>query len=196
MPAYASLSIPAIADQLAGVELPDPVVLAPALIVVLATVADPRKARGLRHRLVVLLTVAVCAVAAGRGRSSRSANGSLTCPDRWPKHSAPANGVPASPQSAAPCVTSTLRLSTPRSAGSSNKSAPRWPRLGDVGCSQWTANPARIATHRPRRDRGHGPASARGDRPARSRCPRPGRRRDQDQRDHRVHTAARHPDQH
>ncbi len=59
------MSISAIAGQLAGVELPDPVVLAPALSVVLTTVLDPRKARGLRHRLVVLLTVAVCAVAAG-----------------------------------------------------------------------------------------------------------------------------------
>jgi predicted transposase YbfD/YdcC len=65
VPASASLSIPALADQLAGVELPDPVVLAPALSVALATVVDPRKARGLRHRLVVLLTAAVCAVAAG-----------------------------------------------------------------------------------------------------------------------------------
>lgn len=65
MPASASLSIPAIADQLAGVQLPDPVVLAPVLSVVLATVVDPRTACGLRHRLVVLLTVAVCAVAAG-----------------------------------------------------------------------------------------------------------------------------------
>ena len=65
MPAALSLSIPAVADQLAGVELPDPVVLAPALSVVLASVADPRKARGIRHRLVVLLTATVCAVAAG-----------------------------------------------------------------------------------------------------------------------------------
>jgi predicted transposase YbfD/YdcC len=65
VPAPASLSIPAIAEQLGGVELPDPVALAPALSVVLAQVADPRKARGIRHRLVVLLTVTVCAVAAG-----------------------------------------------------------------------------------------------------------------------------------
>jgi hypothetical protein len=59
------LSIPAVAEKLGGVELPDPVVLAPALSVVLGTVTDPRKARGIRHRLVVLLTVTVCAVAAG-----------------------------------------------------------------------------------------------------------------------------------
>jgi predicted transposase YbfD/YdcC len=59
------LSIPAIAERLGGVELPDPVALAPALGVVLGKVTDPRKARGIRHRLVVLLTVTVCAVAAG-----------------------------------------------------------------------------------------------------------------------------------
>jgi hypothetical protein len=59
------LSIPAIADQVGGVELPDPVVLAPALSVVLEKLADPRKARGIRHRLAMLLTVTVCAVAAG-----------------------------------------------------------------------------------------------------------------------------------
>ena len=52
-------------DQLGGVELPDPVVLAPALNVVLEKLADPRQARGIRHRLTMLLTVTVCAVAAG-----------------------------------------------------------------------------------------------------------------------------------
>jgi predicted transposase YbfD/YdcC len=65
VPASASLSIPAIADQVGGVELPDPVVLAPALNLVLEKLADPRKARGVRHRLSMLLTVTVCAVAAG-----------------------------------------------------------------------------------------------------------------------------------
>jgi predicted transposase YbfD/YdcC len=65
VPASASLSIPAIADQLAGVELPELVAFAPALNVALEELADPRKARGIRHRLVVLLTVTVCAVAAG-----------------------------------------------------------------------------------------------------------------------------------
>jgi DDE family transposase len=65
VPASASLSIPAIAEQVGEVELPDPVVLAPALSVVLEKLADPRKARGIRHRLAMLLTVTVCAVAAG-----------------------------------------------------------------------------------------------------------------------------------
>ncbi|MGH3586494.1 MAG: transposase family protein [Pseudonocardia sp.] len=48
-----------------GVELPDPVALAPDLQEVLGGVVDPRKRRGVRHGLVVVLTAAVCAVAAG-----------------------------------------------------------------------------------------------------------------------------------
>jgi predicted transposase YbfD/YdcC len=65
VPASASLSIAAIAEHVGGVELPEPVALVPALSAVLETVADPRKRRGIRHRLVMLLTVTVCAVAAG-----------------------------------------------------------------------------------------------------------------------------------
>jgi len=65
VPASASLSIPAVADQLAGLELADPVTLVPGLRTVLAGVVDPRKRRGVRHGLVVVLTAAVCAVAAG-----------------------------------------------------------------------------------------------------------------------------------
>ena len=65
MPAAAFLSIPAIADQLAGVELPASDVLVPTLSAALAKVRDQRKARGIRHRLAVVLTVTVCAVAAG-----------------------------------------------------------------------------------------------------------------------------------
>ncbi len=65
MPAPTSLSISAVAEHLGRVELPDPVVLAPSLCTVLAGVVDPRKRRGVRHRLVVVLTTAVCAVAAG-----------------------------------------------------------------------------------------------------------------------------------
>jgi len=47
------------------VELPDPVALAPGLRSALAQVVDPRQRRGVRHPLVVVLTAAVCAVAAG-----------------------------------------------------------------------------------------------------------------------------------
>ena len=65
MPASASLSIPGLVDQLGGVELPNPITVAPELRTVLAQVTDPRKPRGVRHGLVVVLTTAVCAVAAG-----------------------------------------------------------------------------------------------------------------------------------
>ena len=46
-------------------ELPDPVVLAPGLRDALGGVIDPRKRRGVRHGLVIVLTAAVCAVTAG-----------------------------------------------------------------------------------------------------------------------------------
>jgi predicted transposase YbfD/YdcC len=59
------LSIAAVADRVGGVELPDPRALAPSLREVLGGVGDPRKRRGVRHGLVVVLSAAVCAVAAG-----------------------------------------------------------------------------------------------------------------------------------
>jgi predicted transposase YbfD/YdcC len=59
------LPIPAALDQLTGQQPPDPVALARRLHDVLEEVVDPRKRRGVRHRLVVVITVAVCAVAAG-----------------------------------------------------------------------------------------------------------------------------------
>jgi hypothetical protein len=65
VPAPASLPIPAALDQLTTLAPPDPVALAPRLHDVLAELVDPRKRRGVRHRLVVVITVAVCAVAAG-----------------------------------------------------------------------------------------------------------------------------------
>jgi predicted transposase YbfD/YdcC len=48
-----------------GVAIPDPVVLAPGLRSALAQLVDPRKRRGVRHALAVVLGAAVCAVAAG-----------------------------------------------------------------------------------------------------------------------------------
>jgi hypothetical protein len=65
VPASASSSIAAVADQVGGLELPDPVSLVPDLREALDRVVDPRKRRGVRHGLVVVLTAAVCAVAAG-----------------------------------------------------------------------------------------------------------------------------------
>ena len=65
MPASASLSIPGLVDHLDGAELPNPITVAPELQTALAQVTDPRKPRGVRHGLAVVLTTAVCAVAAG-----------------------------------------------------------------------------------------------------------------------------------
>jgi hypothetical protein len=65
VPASASLSIPGLVEQLGGAELPNPVTVAPELRTALAQVTDPRKPRGVRHGLAVVLTTAVCAVAAG-----------------------------------------------------------------------------------------------------------------------------------
>jgi predicted transposase YbfD/YdcC len=65
VPAPASSSIADVADQVGELGPPDPVVIAPGLRAALAGLSDPRKARGIRHGLVVVLTAAVCAVAAG-----------------------------------------------------------------------------------------------------------------------------------
>jgi len=65
VPASASLSIPGLVDHLDGAELPNPITVAPELQTALAQVTDPRKPRGVRHGLAVVLTTAVCAVAAG-----------------------------------------------------------------------------------------------------------------------------------
>ena len=65
MPACASLSIAAVAEQVGGTSLPDPVVLAPSLRTALTGLVDPRGRRGVRHGLTVVLTATVCAVAAG-----------------------------------------------------------------------------------------------------------------------------------
>jgi len=59
------LSIAAVCDQVGGIALPDPVTLAPSLHTALAGMVDPRQRRGIRHGLAVVLTAAICAVAAG-----------------------------------------------------------------------------------------------------------------------------------
>jgi hypothetical protein len=65
VPALVSSPIPAALDRVAGLSVPDPVAAAPGLRAVLSTVTDPRRRRGVRHGLVAVLSVAVCAVAAG-----------------------------------------------------------------------------------------------------------------------------------
>jgi hypothetical protein len=46
---------------------------------VLAAVTDPRKARGIRHRMVVIVSVAVCAVAAGARSFAAIGQWAATC---------------------------------------------------------------------------------------------------------------------
>lgn len=65
MPVVLSSPIPAVLDRVAGLNLPDPMAAVPGLAPVLSTLTDPRQRRGVRHGLVMLLSVAVCAVAAG-----------------------------------------------------------------------------------------------------------------------------------
>lgn len=62
--APASSPFLAVADQLAGLDLPDPVQIAPCLRDVLELVVDPRARRGVRHGLIAVLAMAVCAVVA------------------------------------------------------------------------------------------------------------------------------------
>jgi DDE_Tnp_1-associated len=65
VPASVSSPIPAVLDRVAGLNLPDPLTVAPTLRAALSTITDPRRRRGIRHELVALLSVAVCAVATG-----------------------------------------------------------------------------------------------------------------------------------
>jgi DDE_Tnp_1-associated len=106
------LSIPAIADQMAGVELPDPVVFAPALNVALEGLTDPRKPRGIPHRLVVLLTVTVCAVTAGARSFVAVAEWAADLPGVLAAALGAGDRCPSESTIAAPCRTSTPTRST------------------------------------------------------------------------------------
>jgi DDE_Tnp_1-associated len=64
VPAPASLSIAAVLDQMEGLALPDPGKVLPDLRAALAQVEDLRARRGVRHRLTMVLSIAVGAVAA------------------------------------------------------------------------------------------------------------------------------------
>ena len=64
MPASSSSPTAAVFGQLADLAK-DTVEDAPGLLALLARVADPRHRRGIRHRLAVILALAVCAVLAG-----------------------------------------------------------------------------------------------------------------------------------
>jgi hypothetical protein len=49
------------------------------LIVLLRTVTDPRKPRGVRHPLICILAIATCACPSGLEASSQSRSGRLNC---------------------------------------------------------------------------------------------------------------------
>lgn len=65
MPAFASSPISVAVDRLARFGVSELVEATPLLREALTKVADPRARRGVRHHLVVVLSAAVCAVAAG-----------------------------------------------------------------------------------------------------------------------------------
>ena len=94
------------------------------LLSVLATIPDPRKPRGVRHRLAVVLGVAVCAVLAGARSMSRSPSG-LPMPTlrRWTSSGSPGRWR-LSRRSAGLCSGWTPTPSTTRS-GRGPRPAPR-----------------------------------------------------------------------
>ena len=179
VPAPASLSIAAVADQVGEVELPDPVVLAPGLADALAEVVDPRKPRGVRHRLVVVLTAAVCAVAAGAR--------SFVAVAEWvadlPAEAAVALGYRRRCPSESTIRRVIARVDADRFdaviGGFVQRTVHGADRSGGAGCSRWTARPCAARAQRIRRA---SPASVRGDRSARAGRARAGQRRRQDQR--------------
>jgi DDE_Tnp_1-associated len=84
MPALSSSPIHPVLGHLANLA-GDAAGDSPGLLAVLTTSADPRDLRGVRHRLAVILGLAVCAVLAGARSSPRSPNGLLTPMNRpWP----------------------------------------------------------------------------------------------------------------
>jgi hypothetical protein len=150
------LSIPAIAEQLGGVELPDPIALAPALGVVLGKVTDPRKAGGIRHRLVVLLTVTVCAVAAGAR--------SFVAVAEWVADLPMALADTLGTGDRCPSESTIRRAVRDIDAVIGGFVQQLSAAMALVGRRRVLAvdgkNPARVPTHRPRRERGGGPVHA------------------------------------
>ena len=112
----------------------------PGLLAVLAGVADPRHRRGVRHRLAVILGLAVCAVLAGAR--------SFTAIAEWAADADEADPAPcwgravrrhASPRSGGPCSAWT-RMPSMSWPAPGRLSAPRRGRAGG-GSSRSTARP-------------------------------------------------------
>lgn len=145
MPASASLSIAAVADQVGGAELPDPVGLASGLRTALERVLDPRRRRGIRHPLVVVLTAAVCAFAAG----ARSFVAAAEWVADLPAEVATALGVAQRCPSESTLRKVLGRIDADRFdtviGGFVQGLCAAWHRRGDAGCSRWTAGPCAAA---------------------------------------------------
>jgi hypothetical protein len=141
VPACASLSIAAVADQVGEIALSDPVVLAPSLQTALAGMVDPRERRGIRHGLTVVLTATVCAVAAGAR--------SFVAVAEWVADLPTDLAVVLGVDRRCPSESAIRRLIGKVDAdrfdtviGVSCKPSPLpWHRPGGAACSPWTASP-------------------------------------------------------
>ena len=196
VPASASLSIAAVADQVGGLELPDPVALAPGP----ARRCWPgwsirASAAGSAMAWSVVLTAAVCAVAAG----ARSFVAIAEWVADLPAEVAAALGIDrrCPSESAIRRLLGQRRRRPVRRRDRRVRAAACAPRVAPAGRRRVLAvdgKTLRGSRHTDTDGAPAGPAPARGDRPARPGRARAGRRRRQDQRDHRVRPAARHPD--
>lgn len=107
---------------------------------VLAAVSDPRQAGGIRHRMVVIVSVAVCAVAAGARSFAAIGQWAATCgPDLLT-----ALGIDGPPPSES-CVRRTLHradtdhLDTAVGGWAARRYRPRQGQTTGCGRSRWTA---------------------------------------------------------
>jgi hypothetical protein len=123
---------------------PDPVTAAAGLAEVLSTLPDPRKRRGVRHGLVTLLSVAMCAVAAG----ARSCVAIAECAADLPVDAVAALGISAARgQPLAPCPAAGAE------DGASEQDAPEQEK---PHVQNWTCHRRGVAVHRPRDPVGRG----------------------------------------
>jgi DDE_Tnp_1-associated len=102
MPASSSSPIHSVLGHLAdlaGAAAEDP----PGLLAVLARAADPRHRRGVRHRLAVILGLAVCAVLAGARSFTAIAEWAADADEQTLAQLGPAGRCPRSPRSGGPC---------------------------------------------------------------------------------------------
>ena len=152
MPAPSSLSILDLVDQVGGVELPNPITVAPrAAGGVGAGEQSPQAARGAPWPGSSI--AGRCARSPpGPARSSRSPNGSPTCPPRWPSIWAPRRAARAARATIRRVVRDVdADRGAPPSESSSSNSARARPR--PVGGAHWpsTARPHAAPVDRPGR---------------------------------------------